>query len=83
MCKHHILPFIGHASIAYIPDGKILGLSKFARVVDMFSSRLQLQEDLVEQIAEAIIKVARPKGVLVYCKARHFCSVVRGVKKDA
>jgi len=81
-CEHHMAPFIGKAHVAYIPDGKILGLSKIARVVDMFSKRMQVQERLTAQIANAINDGVKPKGVAVFIEAEHFCMKVRGVHKD-
>ncbi len=81
MCEHHMLPFFGKAHVAYIPDGKIVGLSKLARVVDVFARRLQVQERLTQQIRDAIQKVLNPKGVAVVIEARHLCMVMRGVEK--
>lgn len=81
-CEHHMAPFIGQAHVAYIPDGKILGLSKIARVVDMYARRMQVQERLTAQIANAIHKHVKPKGVAVFVEAEHFCMKVRGVRKD-
>ena len=81
MCEHHLLPIIGRAHVAYIPDGKVVGLSKIPRMVDMFARRLQIQEQLTEQIAEAINDVIAPKGVGVVVQARHMCMEMRGVEK--
>ena len=81
MCEHHMLPIIGKAHIAYIPHGKVIGLSKIPRVVDVFARRLQIQEQLTEQIAEAINDAISPKGVAVMIDARHMCMEMRGVEK--
>ncbi len=81
MCEHHMLPFFGKAHVAYIPDGKIVGLSKLARVVDVFARRLQVQERLTQQIRDAIQNVLHPKGVAVVIEAKHLCMVMRGVEK--
>ncbi len=80
-CEHHLLPIIGRAHVAYIPDGKVVGLSKIPRVVDIFSRRMQIQEQLTEQIAEAIMQTVKPKGVAVVIQARHMCMEMRGVEK--
>ena len=82
MCEHHLLPFFGRAHVAYIPDGKILGLSKVARIVDVFARRLQVQERLTDQVADAIMDVLRPTGVGVVIEAAHFCMMMRGVEKQ-
>jgi GTP cyclohydrolase I len=81
MCEHHILPIIGRVHVAYIPDGKVVGLSKIPRIVDVFARRLQIQEQLTEQIADAISDVIHPKGVAVVVHARHMCMEMRGVQK--
>ncbi len=80
MCEHHILPFFGRVHVAYIPDKKVVGLSKIPRMVNVFSRRLQIQEQLTEQIADAIMDVVKPKGVGVVIHARHMCMEMRGVK---
>ena len=81
MCEHHMLPIIGKAHISYIPDGKVTGLSKLPRVVDVFARRLQIQENMTEQIADAIQESINPKGVGVVITARHMCMEMRGVEK--
>lgn len=80
-CEHHLLPIIGRAHVAYIPDGKVVGLSKIPRVVDVFARRMQIQEQLTEQIADAIMQTIKPKGVAVVIQARHMCMEMRGVQK--
>ncbi len=82
MCEHHILPFFGQAAIGYIPGTKVLGLSKFARVVDLFARRLQLQERLTSQIADALVEVLQPRGLAVVTEASHLCMMMRGVEKQ-
>ncbi len=82
MCEHHLLPFIGKAHVAYIPDGKVIGLSKVARIVDVFARRLQIQENLTTQIAEALMDVLHPLGVAVVIEAKHLCMMMRGVEKQ-
>ncbi len=81
MCEHHLLPFIGRAHVAYIPNGKVIGLSKVARLVDVFARRLQIQENLTVQIADALMKTLRPAGVGVVVEAKHLCMMMRGVEK--
>jgi GTP cyclohydrolase IA len=81
LCEHHLLPFLGHAHIAYIPRARILGLSKIPRVVDMFARRLQVQERMTRQIADFLMGVLNPQGVAVVLEAIHLCSMIRGVKK--
>jgi GTP cyclohydrolase I len=82
MCEHHLLPFFGKAHVAYIPDGKVMGLSKVPRLVDMFARRLQVQERLTVQIADTIMEKVKPKGVGVVIEAMHFCMIMRGVEKQ-
>ena len=82
MCEHHMLPFFGKAHVAYIPDGKIVGLSKIPRIVDVYAQRLQVQERLTEQIAEGLCRVLRPAGVGVVIEAYHLCMMMRGVQKQ-
>jgi GTP cyclohydrolase I len=82
MCEHHLLPFIGRAHVAYIPNGKVIGLSKVARIVDVFARRLQIQENLTTQIAESLMGCLEPGGVAVVVEAKHLCMMMRGVEKQ-
>ena len=81
MCEHHMMPFYGKAHIAYIPDGKVVGLSKLARTVEIYAKRLQIQERMTGQIADAIMKYLMPKGAMVVLEAEHMCMTMRGVRK--
>ena len=82
MCEHHLLPFIGRAHVAYIPNGKVIGLSKVARIVDVFARRFQIQENLTTQIADALMETLHPNGVAVVIDAKHLCMMMRGVEKQ-
>ncbi len=81
-CEHHLLPFFGRMHVAYLPKDKVIGLSKVPRIVDMFARRLQVQERLTQQVADAIQEVISPRGVGVLCEAQHFCMMMRGVEKQ-
>lgn len=81
MCEHHMLPFYGRAHVAYVPDGKVVGLSKLARTVEVYARRLQIQEHMTAQIADAIMEHLAPQGVMVVVEAEHMCMTMRGVKK--
>jgi len=81
LCEHHMLPFLGRAHVAYLPKGKVIGLSKIPRIVDMFAKRLQVQERMTRQIADLVDELLHPKGVAVVVEGLHLCSVMRGVKK--
>ncbi len=82
LCEHHLLPFIGKCHVAYIPTGKVIGLSKIARIVDMFARRLQIQENLTKQIADTVNDAIKPAGVGVIIEAKHLCMMMRGVEKQ-
>lgn len=82
LCEHHLLPFFGKIHVAYLPDQKVIGLSKIPRIVDVFARRFQIQERMTQEIAETIQDLVKPKGVGVVCEARHFCMMMRGVEKQ-
>lgn len=82
MCEHHMLPFFGRMHVAYLPESKVIGLSKIPRLVDAFARRLQIQERLTQQVAETLQDLLHPRGVGVICEARHFCMMMRGVEKQ-
>jgi GTP cyclohydrolase I len=82
LCEHHLLPFIGRCHVAYIPNGKVIGLSKVARIVDIFARRLQIQENLTTQVADALMTALNPGGVAVVIEAKHLCMMMRGVEKQ-
>ena len=82
MCEHHMLPFWGKANVAYIPNGKVIGLSKIPRIVDVFARRLQVQERMTQEIAQTLMDILKPKGVAVAVEAQHFCMMMRGVEKQ-
>jgi GTP cyclohydrolase I len=81
LCEHHLLPFYGHAHVAYLPDGKLVGISKIARMVELFARRLQVQERMTQQIVDTIQEILKPKGVAAVVKAQHLCMQMRGVQK--
>ena len=83
LCEHHMLPFTGRAHVGYVPKDRVIGLSKIPRIVDMFARRLQIQERLVNQVADAIVETLEPEGVIVVVEAHHACASLRGVKKHS
>jgi GTP cyclohydrolase I len=83
LCEHHVLPFFGKAHVAYLPRGRVIGLSKIARIIDVFARRLQIQERLTNQVADALVEVLQPHGVAVVVEASHFCMMMRGVQKQS
>ena len=82
LCEHHLLPFFGRVHVAYVPGERIIGLSKIPRIVDLYARRLQVQERITEQVADALVELLQPKGVLVVAEARHLCMAMRGVEKQ-
>ena len=82
LCEHHLLPFFGRVHVAYLPSERIIGLSKIPRIVDVYARRLQVQERITEQVADALVKLLEPRGVLVLAEARHLCMAMRGVEKQ-
>ena len=82
LCEHHLLPFFGRVHVAYLPGDRIIGLSKIPRIVDLYARRLQVQERITEQVADALVKLLQPKGVIVIAEARHLCMAMRGVEKQ-
>jgi GTP cyclohydrolase IA len=82
LCEHHLLPFFGRVRVAYLPGDRIIGLSKIARIVDLYARRLQVQERITEQVADALVRLLEPKGVMVLAEARHLCMAMRGVEKQ-
>lgn len=82
LCEHHMLPFFGRMHVAYLPDKKVIGLSKIPRIVDVFARRLQIQERLTQQVAQTLMSLLNPRGVAVICEAHHFCMMMRGVEKQ-
>jgi len=82
LCEHHLLPFFGRVHVAYLPGDRIIGLSKIPRIVDLYARRLQVQERITEQVADALVKLLEPKGVVVLAEARHLCMAMRGVEKQ-